>query len=279
MRVLQAELLVSSKGTFGEGPLWDERDGLLWWTDIPGRTIHRFDPRSLAHQAIPVRLAVGAMVPRTAGGFAAATEDGFAMLDPDGTLELVVPLHEGDDTMRMNDGTCDSAGRFYASTMDQVTGAPIGQLWRLGADRSAHAQHGGLGIGNGLAWSADGRSLFFIDSPTRTVQVFDVDLLTGDLSGVRTAFAVDARLGVPDGMCIDDEGALWIAFWGGGCVRRFTPDGELLAIVEVPVANVTCISFLGDRLVITTAGATAPGGALFVAEPGLSGPPADAYPG
>jgi sugar lactone lactonase YvrE len=184
----------------------------------------------------------------------------------------------------MNDGKCDRAGRFYASTMSFTATEGAGELVRMDPDLSVHVQDQGLTIGNGLAWTADDRQLYFIDTMTSGVDVFDVDVETGELSNKRRAFEVPAEVGLPDGMCIDDEGALWVALWQGGAVRRYSPNGELLAIVHLPVTNVTCPAFVGsgmDELWITTAApkhsgseADEPlGGALFRVKPGVTGPP------
>lgn len=287
---MKAELAVGPTASFGEGPLWDEREGCLWWTDIPGAALHRFDPRTGTDQTIPVDLNVGTIVPRRAGGLAAATRDGFALLARDGSLELIAPVNADDPTMRMNDGKCDAAGRFYASTMAFSADDPIGELLRLDADRTVHRQDGGLTIGNGLAWTRDQKTLYFTDTMTSAIDAYDADPTTGDLSNRRMAFRIDPSHGLPDGMCIDAEGALWVAMWQGSAVRRYTPDGELLAVVELPVSNVTCPSFGGEDyrdLYITTAapehagsGAVEPlGGAVFRVDPGVAGLPPDAYAG
>lgn len=284
---LQAELLFGPTATFGEGPLWDDRTGLLWWTDIPAATIHVYEPSSGADTAFEVGTHVGALVPRASGGLMAATRDGFAGISYAGEVELLVPVNADDPSMRMNDGKCDAAGRFYASTMT-FTGEPrVGELLRLDADGTVHSQASGLAIGNGLAWTADQRTMYFTDTMDRRIDVFDADPVTGDLTNRRTAFEVD---GLADGFCIDDEGALWVAIWRGGQVRRYSPDGDLLAVVHVPVSNVTCPSFGGpayDQLFITTAAPSFAGlqtdeplgGAVFVVRPGVTGPPPAAFAG
>lgn len=290
MREYHADLAFGPTASFGEGPLWDDREGVWWWTDIPGETIHRYDPRTGEDTTIPVGTNVGALVPRAEGGLAAATRDGFALIDRQGIVDLIAPINEHDPSMRMNDGKCDRAGRFYASTMTFTGEEPRGQLLRLDADRSVHMQAENLHIGNGLAWSSDDRTFFFTDTMSMRVDAYDVDPTTGDLSKRRQAFDIDPSHGQPDGFCIDDEGALWIAMWKGSAVRRYAPDGELLAIVHLPVSNVTCPAFGGsnyDELFITTAAPTFSGlpdaeqlgGAVFRLRPGISGPPPNAFTG
>lgn len=284
-----AELIAAPAADFAEGPLWDDRDGGLWWTDIPGSAVHRLDVGSGEDEVIPVDRTVGALAPRTAGGFAVASCDGFGFLEG-GRVELIAPLNADDPAMRMNDGKCDAAGRFYAATMAFDPSTREGALYRLDADHSSHLMVDGVGIGNGLAWSSGGETLFYIDTVTRGVDAFDVDVATGDLSNRRRVVSIDERDGDPDGMCLDDEGALWVALWGGGQVRRYSVAGELLGVVAVPVSNVTCAAFGGseyDELFISTAaphhsGSTASeplGGALFRIRPGVTGPPPHHYGG
>lgn len=285
-----AELAFGPTASFGEGPLWDQREGVWWWTDIPGETIHRYEPRTDDDTTIPVGTHVGALVLRADGGLAAATRDGFAVIDRDGTVELLAPINEHDPTMRMNDGKCDRAGRFYASTMTFTGEESRGQLLRLDADLSVHVLVENLRIGNGLAWSSDDRTFYFTDTESQRVDAFDVDPATGDLSNRRRAFDIARSHGQPDGFCIDDEGALWVAMWQGSAVRRYSPDGELLGIVHLPVSNVTCPAFGGanyDELYVTTAAPSfsglthqeALGGAVFRLRPGVGGPPPNAFAG
>ncbi|MBK5305473.1 MAG: SMP-30/gluconolactonase/LRE family protein [Frankiaceae bacterium] len=290
VRELTAELVSSPAADFGEGPLWDDTEGVLWWTDIVGSAVHRYDPRSGTDTRIDVERTVGAIALRASGGLVVAARGGFGALALDGTIELLAAVNDEDPSMRMNDGKCDRAGRFYASTMAFAATPGVGELVRMDSDRSVHVQDKALTIGNGLAWTADGSRLYFVETMSGGVDVFDVDVVTGDLSNRRRAFDIPAEAGLPDGMCIDDEGALWVAMWQGGAVRRYSPAGDLLAVVNLPVSNVTCPAFAGpglDQLWITTAAprhadsaADEPlGGALFRVDPGVTGPPPAPYRG
>ncbi|MDX6272903.1 MAG: hypothetical protein QOJ92_113 [Frankiales bacterium] len=290
MQTWEAELVAEPFADFGEGPLWDDRDGVWWWTDIPGKAVHRFDPRTEQDSALPVDLNVGALVPRDSGGLVVACSDGFGVLGRGGEIELFAPVNADDPELRMNDGKCDRAGRFYAGTMAFAATPGAGALLRLDVDHSVHELEAGMTIPNGLAWSADDRTFFHADTMTNGVDAYDVDPDTGELSGKRRIITIDEADGLPDGFCIDDEGALWVALWGGSAVRRYSPDGELLGVVSLPVSNVTCPAFGGneyDELLITTAApkhsqsdAHEPlGGALFRLRPGVSGPPPNAYRG
>jgi sugar lactone lactonase YvrE len=285
-----AEVWFGPTADFGEGPLWDDTRGVWWWTDIPGSVVHRYDPALDVDTAIPVAATVGTLTLNAAGDVVAACSDGVGVLDSDGHIDLLVPINADDPTMRLNDGKCDRAGRLYVSSMAFAATEGAGALLRVDPDHSVHTLEAGTTIGNGLGWSADDRTFFYTDSPTGRVDAYDVDPATGDLSGKRTVVTIPEQDGIPDGFCVDDEGALWVALWGGGQVRRYTPDGDLLGVVHLPVSNVTCPAFGGggwDQLVITTAAprhsgspANEPlGGAVFRIRPGVTGPPPNPYRG
>jgi sugar lactone lactonase YvrE len=285
-----AELVAGPFADFGEGPLWDDRDGAVWWTDIPGSVVHRFDPRSGADEAIPVELTVGTIAPRASGGLVVAARDGFGVLDRSGHIDLLAPVNADDPAMRMNDGKCDRAGRFYAASMAFAATPDAGALLRLDPDLSVHELEDKVTIGNGLAWSADDKTFYYVDTMKNGIDAYDVDPDTGDLSNKRRIVDIDPTDGLPDGMCIDDQGTLWVALWQGSAVRRYSPDGELIGVVNVPVSNVTCTAFVGegyDELYITTAApkhadsqSNEPlGGALFRIRPGVTGPPPNPFRG
>src|SRR5918999_4891566 len=157
---------------------------------------------------------------------------------------------------RMNDGKCDPAGRFWAGTMAMDGARGRGALYRLDADRSVARMLGAVSVSNGLAWSADSSTMYYIDTPTGSVDAFEFDADAGAISGRRPFVKIDGGDGMPDGMTIDSEGGLWVALWGGGAVHRYDAGGRLDGIVEVPASLTTSCTFggsdLGD-LYITTA--------------------------
>jgi sugar lactone lactonase YvrE len=283
--LLRAELAVDAAAELGESPYWDGGAGTLHWVDMAAGSLHSWQRGTGTHVTVDVGVTVGACVPRAGGGLALAVEDGFAVYDGSGPLRLVAPVLADDPALRMNDGKCDPAGRFYASSMSREGAAGCGALWRLDADLRVHRLVSDLTIGNGLAWSRDGHSAYFIDTATGRIDRFTADPDTGDLSNRAVAFEIPADAGSPDGMTMDDEGCLWIALFDGGAVRRYTVDGELLSVVEVPTKNVTSVAFGGpglDELYITTArlGRDDPSaGGVFVVRPGITGPPASAFAG
>ncbi|MCA9977634.1 MAG: SMP-30/gluconolactonase/LRE family protein, partial [Anaerolineales bacterium] len=158
---------------------------------------------------------------------------------------------------RFNGGYCDGDGRFWAGTMALTMEDGAGALYRLDADLSVHTMLSGVTISNGMAWSQDQRTLYYIDTPTRTVTAFDFTAETGEIGNGRVALTIPATMGYPDGMTIDRDGKLWIAHYDGGCVRRWDPEtGNVLATIPLPVSKVTACTFGGpnlDRLYITTA--------------------------
>jgi sugar lactone lactonase YvrE len=268
--------------------------------DIPNGDVHRAEVSpdgALAETgALHGGDTVGFVVPAAAGGWVLGAGGGITHLSPDGTARVLVDLAgEGgspdDGGTRMNDGGCDPAGRFYGGTMafDQRTGA--GSLYRLDLDGTVTTVLDGLTVSNGLGWSPDGRTAYLADSGPGLVFAFGYDPGSGAFSDQRVLLDFSRQDGVADGLTVDDEGCLWTALWGGGQVRRWSPEGELLAVVELPVAQVSCCAFAGpgrDLLVISTsaegmddaARAAAPdAGRLFTVRPGVTGPAKAPYRG
>lgn len=267
---MQAELVLDARAGLGEGPLWDARTGELLWVDIMAGLLHRFDPATGNDVALHVGRPIGCVVPRARGGLMLGVQEGFAAVN--GAFELVAPLGHRPD-LRMNDGACDSAGRFWAGTMqlDEERGA--GSLYRLDPDGVVHTMLTGVTISNGIAWSPDDTVMYYVDTPTQLVEAFDYDADSGAIANRRTIAEIDR--GSPDGLVVDAEGCIWVALWGGWAVRRYAPGGTLLDVVEVPTANVTKPAFGGpglDELYITTAaGDGENAGGVFLARPGVRG--------
>ncbi len=218
--------------------------------------------------------------------------DGFALLDPGWQrLDQVAVIEHPGPRARFNEGKCDPAGRFLAGTMayDQTPGA--GSVYRLDPDLAVTRLLDGVTISNGLAWTADGATLYYIDSPTQGVDAFDYDTGTGRLENRRRVVDIPAAAGLPDGMTIDTDGCLWVALYGGSAVHRYTPDGRLDAVLSFPVSNVTCPVFGGPglgTLYVTSARdglgerqlAVQPhAGAVFAADAGARGLPALRFAG
>jgi sugar lactone lactonase YvrE len=230
---------------------------------------------------------VGCAVPRAGGGLALALRDGFALLDPKGgEPRLAAPVERERRDTRMNDGACDSRGRFWAGTMSLQGDTRSAGLYRLDPDLRVTRVLPGISVSNGIGWSPDGTLLYHVDSPRRRVDVYDFEAGAGRVRGRRSVIPVPAELGLPDGLTVDAEGGIWIALWGGGAVQRHSPDGALSERVELPVTNVTSCCFgdpdLGTLYVTTAARGAAHeplAGAVFACRPGVRGLPAPPFAG
>ncbi|MFC4693263.1 MULTISPECIES: SMP-30/gluconolactonase/LRE family protein [Geodermatophilus] len=293
MLTLRATPAAPAPADHGEGPTWDDARSELLWVDISAGRVRRaaLDGDTLTDTgSLSAGDTVGAVVPAAGGGWLAAAGAGFTHLADDGTARVLLELAgEGggpdDGGTRMNDAKCDRAGRFYAGTMafDERPGA--GTLYRLDTDGTVTTVREGLTVSNGLGWSPDDRTVYLADSGPGLVHAVDHDPSSGAWGRGRVLLETGGADGVADGLTVDDEGCLWTAMWGGGQVRRWSPEGELLAVVEVPVANTSSCAFAGpDRglLVISTAHGDADeaeAGRLFTVRPGVTGPPANPYRG
>ena len=290
-----------SPAQHGEGPTWDADRGELLWVDITAGQVRRAAigaDGSLTETGVHRGGdTVGAVVPAADGGWLLAADGGFTHLGADGTARVLITLAgeggtEADGGTRMNDAACDPAGRFLAGTMafDERPGA--GALYRLDLDGTVTTVLDGLTVSNGIGWSPDGGTVYLADSGPGVVHAFDYDLGSGAFGDGRVLLRFEGDDGVADGLTVDDEGCLWTALWGGGQVRRWSPDGELLAVVEVPgVAQTSSCAFAGpgrDLLVVSTSAqglddaaraAQPDAGRLFTARPGGTGPAAAPYRG
>ncbi len=289
------QLLHDSRCLLGEGPVWDHKTQKLYWVDIEGYAVHVLDTKSSDHGVIDVGTYVGSLCVRRSGGLILALKDRFVAFDPE-TGEMT-PLADAETRLpgnRFNDGKCDPAGRFWAGTLmlDEDHGEGQGNLYCLYPDHRVELKMPGVWISNGLAWTSDNRTMYYIDSPLRTVSAFDYDLETGSITNRRVAILVAEGMGYPDGMAIDEEDKLWIAHWDGACVRRWDPQtGEVLATIEMPVTRPTSCVFGGENfetLYITSASTRlspeqlAPqplAGAVFQCKPGVRGLPMTEFAG
>jgi sugar lactone lactonase YvrE len=273
----------------GEGPAWDAAAGLLYWVDMLAGLLLSLDPATGRVEQRRVGTVAAALRPRVGGGLVLALERQFALLDPGAeTPRLLDPLWD-DPSIRFNEGGCDRHGRFYCGSMRFGADAPVGSLYRLDPDGTATVLiDGGLTISNGIVWTLDGGTCYYIDSPTQRVDAFDAEP-DGSLTGRRPVVEMTDGGGViPDGMCLDSDGCLWVAMWRGGEVRRYRPDGTLDLVVPVPARLVTACAFggpdLADLYITTSRQQLEPGdehtaGALFRCRPGATGVPETPFAG
>jgi sugar lactone lactonase YvrE len=280
----KVECVADVRAELGEGPVWVAAEQALYWVDINGRRIFRLS-ESGERREWPTPMRVGSIAPRARGGFIAGTDRGIALVDLDqDRFEVVASPEQHLPHNRFNDGKVDRQGRFLAGTMDDREKGSAGALYRIDPDRTCTAIDGGYGITNGPAFSPDGARMYHSDTLRQVTYAFDLDA-AGEATNRRVFVQFGAGDGHPDGMTVDAEGCLWIALWGGWCVRRFSPDGDLLRTVEMPVEQPSSCAFGGpglDRLYVTsatkgldqTALAMQPNaGGLFMLIPGVRGIP------
>jgi sugar lactone lactonase YvrE len=264
----------------GEGVFWDAARESLVWVDILGGAVHEL--AGGVHRVHAAGTYVGMAAPRARGGWILAVRQGFAALDPDsGQVELLKRIEI--PGTRMNDGNVDARGRLFAGTMLHSEEPNGGRLYRLDPDLSLSVVLDPVSISNGIDWSPDGRSVYYVDSGTRAIAQFEFDEESGAWSNRRVFAQLEATDGYPDGLTVDREGGIWLAVWDGSQVRRYTPDGRIDRILKLPAPLVSSCGFGGPDLAtlyITTArvGLSANeleerplSGSLFACEPGVTG--------
>ncbi|WP_030751694.1 SMP-30/gluconolactonase/LRE family protein [Streptomyces sp. NRRL S-31] len=246
------EVAVRAEAALGEGPTWDPATGRLLWLDILGMRIHTYDPSSGARTIRTAPQHVGAVKPRAGGGLVLNLRDGVGLLDPDDTFRWL--HHEPVAGRRANDAAVAPDGSLWAGTMRYDEAAGGGTLSRITGDGGVTTVLPDVTVSNGTGWSPDGRRMYYIDTPTRRVDVFD-----HDAEGVRDRrplVEIEEGAGFPDGLTVDAEGCVWVALWDGGAVRRYTPDGELDRVITLPTPRTTACAFGGAGLTdlyVTTA--------------------------
>jgi sugar lactone lactonase YvrE len=286
------ELVCDARAELGEGPVWDERRGHLLFLDISRRQVHVFDPATGNDRVLVMSVPVSAIALASAGDWIAAGGGMFLRIDPETGEETPVAQVEAPERRtRMNDGAVDPGGRFWAGSMslDGVEGQ--GTLYRLDPDGTVHAMLAPVTTSNGPAWSPDGRTMYYVDTRTRRVDMMDYDVDRGVWANRRTFVDLTAGPGRPDGVIVDREGGVWVGLWLGSAVHRYHSDGTLDMVVPIPTAYATKCAFggadLGDLYVTTARGplddnarAAQPGaGGLFRLRPGVFGLPASRFRG
>jgi sugar lactone lactonase YvrE len=277
------EVAVRAEATLGEGPTWDAATGRLLWLDILGSRVHTYDPATGRRTVRTTEQHVGAVKPRAGGGLVLNLRDGVGLLDADGTFRWL--HHEPVPGRRANDAAVAPDGALWAGTMryDEAPGG--GTLSRITGDGTAEVVLDDVAVSNGTGWSPDGRLMYYIDSPTRRVDVFSY--ADGRVDDRRPFARIEEGAGFPDGLTVDADGCVWVALWDGGAVRRYTPDGRLDRVITLPTPRVTACAFGGPDLTdlyVTTArvGLTAPhptAGSLLVVPGAGQGLPQPAFQG
>jgi sugar lactone lactonase YvrE len=249
---MQAEVIFNAKAMLGEGPAWDAKTQTLYWVDILNKRIY-------AGSEVLAELddLIGCLAPTKSGHLLLGKRASFVNLDPaSGQQTVLAALANELPTNRLNDGKCDPAGRFIAGTMDMREKDPVGKLYSFDGKKVTTLLDGVI-ISNGLAWSPDHKTFYYIDTPTREIKAFDYDPATGQIANPRVAIRVGDSLGWPDGMTSDVNGNLWIAMWGGAQITKWNPNtGQLLEQIPVPALQPSCPVFGGldtNELYVTSA--------------------------
>ncbi len=287
--ITEMELLLDVKNQLGEGSIWNHKTEELWWIDIEGFLFNTYNPKTKEHKTIDVKQHIGTVVPSRDGLSAIlALRTGIYKMDIE-TEEMTFLVSPESDTnnIRLNDGKCDPAGRFWVGSMHFSQTKYAANLFQIQPTRNqvlSRKMQDSVTISNGIIWSLDEKTMYYIDTDRGNVRAYDYDKTTGDIANERVVITVSDTLGYPDGMTIDNEGMLWIALWNGDCVTRWNPNtGELLQKIEVPAHNVTSCAFGGENLetlYITTArldmteeelAAKPLSGGVFKVNPGVRG--------
>ncbi|MFC9929569.1 SMP-30/gluconolactonase/LRE family protein [Streptomyces sp. NPDC127190] len=277
------EVAVRAEARLGEGPTWDAAAGRLLWLDILGMRIHTYDPVTGRRTSRTTEQHVGAAKPRAGGGLVLNLRDGVGLLDPDDTFRWL--HHEPVPGRRANDAAVAPDGSLWAGTMRYDETAGGGTLSRVTGAGEVRTVLPDVAVSNGTGWSPDGRLMYYIDSPTRRIDVFGYD---GErVHDRRPLVEIEEGAGFPDGLTVDAAGCVWVALWDGGAVRRYTPAGELDRVITLPTPRTTACAFGGPGLTdlyVTTArtGLTAPhplSGSLLVIPDAGEGLPQPAFAG
>jgi len=283
--MVAAEQFSAPIAGLGEGAFWDDRAGRLMMVDLL-----QGDILALDEGGSPTRTHIDTIAAvlrqRASGGFVVGVERGIRFLTDD--LDPIGEVITAFDTagLRMNDGGCDPQGRFYVGSLSYAGERDAATVYRFDTDRTVTPVLAPVSTSNGIQWSADGSRVFYNDTPTRRVAVFDFDSSDGSFHDQRDFVVLPEGVGRPDGMAIDSEDGIWVALWGGSAVHRYDASGRLSEVIDLPASKVTCPTFGGPdkrTLYVTTANVDVPdesvAGAVFRADVGISGATAYAYAG
>lgn len=284
--------VLPARALLGEGPLWDPEDRLLYWVDIKGRVVHRFDPVTGRDTRWPTPEVVGCLVRRTAGGLVVTLRSGFHFLDLDtGAIQPVARPELDRPENRFNDGKPDRRGRFWAGSMHDPETLPTGALYRLDPDGACHRMVDGIICSNALCWSPDGRTMYHADTLRRVVWAWDSDPDRGEIANRRVFVELSGDEGAPDGATVDAEGFVWLAHWDGWQLTRHDPTGRTERVVRLPVQRPTCPAFGGPDLGVLYVTSARIGlseealarqpcaGGILALDPGVPGLPEARFPG
>lgn len=281
----QVKIAFEIKSELGEGAFWDHHEQRLYWIDIEGKKVHIYDPVTKTNKVFDVPSRVGTVVPKNKDEAVIALEDGIYILNTgSGNITLLSDVEAEMTYNRFNDGKCDPNGNLWVGSMHLDQSAPRANLYKVSPNGQATKMLDSITISNGIVWTSDKKTMYYIDTPTGHIRAFDFNEEESTISNERVAVVIPESLGFGDGMAIDKEDKLWVGLWNGNAVARFDPlTGNLLEKIEVPAHNVTSCSFGGenfDTLYITTSSLDMDeeetrkyplAGSLFEVKPGVKG--------
>lgn len=288
--MITVRCVLDAKAELGEGPVWDGVARRLYWVDISGRVIHRYDPESGSDEVWRTPEDVASVAVRRGGGLVCAMRSGFCLFDLD--TGKLTPINDPEPHLpdnRLNDGRCDRQGRFWAGSLNAAK--PVAGLYRLDENLGCTLMVSNIRISNSLCWSPDGRTMYYGDTLERTIWAWDYDLETGDITNRRVFVEIPPDDGYPDGATVDEDGYVWVAHWDGWRLTRFDPQGGVAQVVVMPVQRPTCPMFGGpnlETLFVTSAGGSFTqdeleeqplAGGVFALEPGVRGVPEASFAG
>ena len=289
--VQMATLAYKTKAALGEGAIWNYKTQELYWLDIEGKKLNIYNPTSEENKVLETVSRVGTVVPFTEKEALVALEDGVHKINlKTGKSTLFTDMKSELPESRLNDGKCDPAGRFWVGSMhlEQLTGKA--NLYTVTSENILQKKIDSVTISNGIVWTSDKKTMYYIDTPTSSIKAYDYDNKTGEISKGKVVVQIPASLGFPDGMTIDEENMLWVGMWNGNAVIRFNPKtGEVISKIEVPAHNITSCAF-GDKnldiLYITSASVDMTeeeikkyplAGSVFKFKPGVKGVKSNFY--
>lgn len=274
----------------GEGPVWHPREKRLYWVDILHPAIHRFDPETGLNETCDPGKLVSAVLPATGDQLIAATQDGLEYLDfATGRTTALANPEEGLNSNRLNDAKIGPGGAIWVGSMRLDASKPTGGLFRVTSNGATARLDTGLTVSNGLGWSPDHKTFYFVDTAPGHIYAYDFTLGTGALTNKRIFAEIADKDGRPDGLAVDAAGGVWCAIWDGWCLHRYAPDGTLDQIVDMPIPRPTSLTFGGDDLTtlfVTSARTRLPAstlseaplsGGIFAFEPGFAGLPTGVF--
>lgn len=280
-----ATLALKHDALLGEGAFWDVNTQQLYWIDIEGKKVFVFNPATSNNREYVMPSRVGTVVPQSITTAIVALEDGVYTLNlANGSLTVLSDVERTVTSNRFNDGKCDPNGNLWVGSMHLAQSAPSAKVYKIAPDGTTQTMIENVTISNGIVWTKDAKTMYYIDTPTGFIRAYDYDKRTSTISNERIAVKVPVSLGYPDGMAIDENDHLWVGMWNGNCVAQFDPvKGTLVSKIIVPAHNVTSCAFGGkdlDTMYITTASldmtaaeikAYPLAGSVFVVKPGVKG--------